>query len=182
VPLEDRIAAEKAAQEAALAAELAKRGISTSNVLVTAAAVRLVSEGDPEDLANYRVDRLECELRLVDTGRADRLEVRYLPDGVFEEIGTTYHPDGSAASMARMSIRPTDWDAFGRALGSIPTPHPAVAEKLDRGARDARQLTADERREHTQAIKEQMQAKRQTNYLHRDNCGDRSDGGGYSWI
>ena len=152
-----------------------RQGLNTSNVVAGPfAAVQLVSQGDPEDLANYRVERLECELRLIDTGRGYRLEMRYPPppdeagsDGSWEEIGTTYHPDGSVATMAFRRIKPLDSDAFGLALSRLQSPHPAVAAKLDRGPRGARPMAADERRKHNEEIREAMQAQRRSNALHR---------------
>jgi hypothetical protein len=187
----EREAQEKAEQQAYVDAALARLGLNSSGVVVgPVAAVQLKPVGDPTDLVNYRVDRLDCELRLLETGRGYRLEFRYLPPpeagshGAWETIGDTYHPDGSAASMARMNIRPVDWDAFGLAIAAVPSPHPAVADKLDRGPRDARPMTADERRKHNEEIKSAMQAQRQANYLHRGNYADRADtdGRGYSWI
>jgi hypothetical protein len=185
-------AAERAEQQAYVDAALARLGINSSNVVVgPVAAVQLKPVGDPTDLVNYRVDRLDCELRLLDTGRGYRLEFRYLPppeagsDGAWETIGDTYHPDGSAASMARMDIRPVDWDAFGLALAAVPSPHPAVADKLDRGPRGAGEgapKTDDERRRWNEDIKRQMIEQRQRNALHRGVYeGDRT-GEGYSWI
>jgi hypothetical protein len=171
-------AAERAEQEEYVAAALARLGLSSSNVVAGPfAAVQLVTVGDPDvDLANYRIDRRDCELRLIDTGRGYRLEMRYLPppeagsDGPFEEIGTTYHPDGSVASLARVQIKPIDFDAFGLALSRLASPHPAVASMLDRGPRGASEgvpKTDAERRQRNEEIKRQMIEQRQRNALHR---------------
>jgi hypothetical protein len=175
-------AAERAEQEAALAEALARH--SLSNVTGPFPAVRLISQGDPDDLANYTVDRRDCELRLRDVGKAYRLEMRYLPDGPWETVGDAYHPDGSVAALARMQVKPLDSDAFGLALNALPKPHPAVTHLYDRGPRELRPMTADEQRKHNEEIKRKMIEQRQANALHRGNYTDHADrtGEGYSWI
>jgi hypothetical protein len=147
---------------------LEAQGINPGGITGPFAAVQLVPVGDPEvDLSSYRVDRLDCEIRIVTAAKDYRLEIRF-GDGAWQpEGGGMIDATTAGVIMARKQIKPVDSDAVGVALNRL-TKHPAVADLYDRRALDAKQLTPQESLEHTRQVKEAMANQRRSNALHRE--------------
>jgi hypothetical protein len=112
---------------------MAKAGLSTGNA-GPFPAVQTITEGDVEiDPASFRVERLDCEVRIVDTGKDYSLQVRW--DGEWQlEMNGMRDPTSAGHILARKDIKPVDSDAFGRAVSSLPNPHPYVTMRRDKQA------------------------------------------------
>jgi hypothetical protein len=182
---EERERAERAEQEAQLAATLERSGAIASDVLAGPFdAIQLRPEGDPDDLANYTVEKVPCQLRMTDTGRAYQLEVRF-EGQAWEPVGGSHRdPPGSATVMAMKRIRPVDWDQFGLALAALPKPHPYIQAregKVTYGAGELAPKTDAERQAFNRQVREDMAQQRSSMKARGPRDGGSSDGG-YSWI
>jgi hypothetical protein len=171
--IEEREAQERAAREAEFAEAFERAGISMTNVVAGSfQAVQMRPTGDPDELETYTVERVSCELRVLDLGKDYELQVRF-GDGAWESVaGPHREPSGASAVMARRRIRPVDSDAFGLALARLPSPHPARQFKVTLGAGEGVPKTPKEREERNKEIREQMAKQRQSNALHRGCYAD----------
>jgi len=133
-------------------------------------AIKLVHVGDLErDPENYHVDKVECQVRMRDTGKSYHLDIK-VGDADWEaDGGGVIDATSAGASLARKGIKVVkdQSDDWGRALSSLPAPHPAVHHKYHP---QPRRMTNEE-------VREAMGAQRQRNALHRDayETSDSSD-------
>jgi hypothetical protein len=169
----EREAAEQAARDAELAAFAERAGVNVTNVLAGPfPAVQTRTSGDMESPETYTVERVPCELRVLDVGRDYELEVKF-GDGSWETVaGPHREPTGASAVMALRRIRPVDFEAFGLALAKLPAPHPARYFRVTYGAGERTPKTQAERDAFNREVRERMIEQRRSIAMRRGNRED----------